>query len=226
MKTKQMLMLTLLLGVLFGREAQAFYNPSTGRWLSRDPIGERGGNNLYCAFRNEPISTFDPRGLIPPQSGPYPPQRRICNPCKCKQVKVTGQPVGPPGVGWYRLDTSHSKYGNLMTITWQVDGNPKKCIYGQDESGNSNAKPQSGDGLPKQSHYTSHPDVSVNVSVAYGSDSATYNDEMGIPFSMPNDKGQWTYTLDLTINFTCTSSDGSKMTGLTQHFSENGKLSF
>ena len=26
---------------------QRFYNPSSGRWLSRDPIGERGGRNLY-----------------------------------------------------------------------------------------------------------------------------------------------------------------------------------
>jgi hypothetical protein len=43
MKTKQMLMLTLLLlGISQGREAQAFYNPSVGRWLSRDPIAEPG----------------------------------------------------------------------------------------------------------------------------------------------------------------------------------------
>jgi RHS repeat-associated protein len=24
-----------------------YYNPGTGRWLSRDPIGEKGGLNLY-----------------------------------------------------------------------------------------------------------------------------------------------------------------------------------
>lgn len=41
MKAKQMLMLTIvLLGVSLAREAQAFYNPSTGRWLSRDPLEE------------------------------------------------------------------------------------------------------------------------------------------------------------------------------------------
>lgn len=42
MKTKRAIaVMVILLGLLAGREAQAFYNPSTGRWLSRDPIGER-----------------------------------------------------------------------------------------------------------------------------------------------------------------------------------------
>ena len=40
-----------------------YYNPSTGRWLSRDPIGERGGLNRYGFVRNCPISRFDPFGL-------------------------------------------------------------------------------------------------------------------------------------------------------------------
>src|SRR5438045_45281 len=32
--------------LLLPRLGQCFYNPSTGSWLSRDPIGEQGGNNL------------------------------------------------------------------------------------------------------------------------------------------------------------------------------------
>jgi RHS repeat-associated protein len=40
-----------------------YYNPSTGRWLSRDPIGEKGGNNLYGFLDNDPICNFDPLGL-------------------------------------------------------------------------------------------------------------------------------------------------------------------
>ncbi len=40
---KPPLMLTLLmLGMSLGHEAQAFYNPNTGRWLNRDPILEVG----------------------------------------------------------------------------------------------------------------------------------------------------------------------------------------
>ena len=40
-----------------------YYNPSTGRWLSRDPIGEQGGPNLYAFVRNNPISLIDLLGL-------------------------------------------------------------------------------------------------------------------------------------------------------------------
>jgi hypothetical protein len=35
-----MVILLALLAVLCGQEVQAYYNASTGRWLSRDPIGE------------------------------------------------------------------------------------------------------------------------------------------------------------------------------------------
>ena len=40
-----------------------FYNPSTGRWLSRDPIGECGGKNLYLLGFNHPTYGVDPLGL-------------------------------------------------------------------------------------------------------------------------------------------------------------------
>ena len=43
--------------------ASAFYNPSTGQWLSRDPIGERGGKALHCIVRNDPVNRNDPLGL-------------------------------------------------------------------------------------------------------------------------------------------------------------------
>jgi hypothetical protein len=64
MKTKQKLMLMLLLlGLSLEREAQAFYNPQTGRWLSRDPIGEGGGRNLYGFTRNDGVNGTDILGL-------------------------------------------------------------------------------------------------------------------------------------------------------------------
>jgi RHS repeat-associated protein len=39
------------------------YNPDTGRWLSRDPIEERGGKNIYEFVANSPIRFYDKLGL-------------------------------------------------------------------------------------------------------------------------------------------------------------------
>ena len=39
------------------------YSPSLGRWLSRDPIGLRGGFNLYGYVHNDPANRNDPSGL-------------------------------------------------------------------------------------------------------------------------------------------------------------------
>jgi len=72
MKTKTQLVLVLLLVVLLGREAQAFYNPSIGRWLNRDPVEERGGQNLYAFVGNKATDSFDLLGLRKPRTS-----------CKC-----------------------------------------------------------------------------------------------------------------------------------------------
>jgi RHS repeat-associated protein len=40
-----------------------YYNASTGRWLSQDPISERGGLNLYAFGMNSPIQGVDGLGL-------------------------------------------------------------------------------------------------------------------------------------------------------------------
>jgi RHS repeat-associated protein len=40
-----------------------YYSPRLGRWLSRDPIGEMGGINLYQFVRNSPLTRHDGLGL-------------------------------------------------------------------------------------------------------------------------------------------------------------------
>ena len=52
-----------------------YYQPNLQRWLNRDPIGERGGINLYGFVGNGPINKFDAIGLAygNPVSGPDGP---------------------------------------------------------------------------------------------------------------------------------------------------------
>ena len=40
-----------------------YYNPSTGRFLTRDPISYAGGINLYSYTANNPLNYVDPSGL-------------------------------------------------------------------------------------------------------------------------------------------------------------------
>ena len=108
MKTKQMLVLAvLLLGILLGQQAQAFYNPSTGRWLSRDPIADNPRKlkfqwitqtkNPHAFVENVSTTRVDPDGrqwYEPPifPTDPFPP--RYPNPsgykCDCcTKQKVT-----------------------------------------------------------------------------------------------------------------------------------------
>jgi RHS repeat-associated protein len=41
-----------------------YLHPELGRWISRDPIAEKGGMNLYGFVRNDPVATLDALGLM------------------------------------------------------------------------------------------------------------------------------------------------------------------
>ena len=40
-----------------------YYSLPSGRWISRDPITEFGGPNIYAFVRNAPLNHIDPKGL-------------------------------------------------------------------------------------------------------------------------------------------------------------------
>jgi hypothetical protein len=72
------LITAMLVSLWFGLAgpASAFYDPSAQRWINRDPLAERGGNNLYRFAANAPLVVHDPDGLailpyIPNPRDPY-----------------------------------------------------------------------------------------------------------------------------------------------------------
>jgi RHS repeat-associated protein len=68
-----------------------FYNPSTGRWLSRDPINEYGGLNLFAFVQNNGLFWIDYLGLDDQSNGGQPIPHDAPKPLsKCTVTVVVG----------------------------------------------------------------------------------------------------------------------------------------
>jgi len=74
--------------------AFAYYHPEEGRWLSRDPIGERYGYSLYLFVQNEAIGSVDFLGLWEVSKN-WPAKIGMC----AIEYKKTDPPGPPPFVG-------------------------------------------------------------------------------------------------------------------------------
>lgn len=72
------------------------YDPRLGRWLSRDPLGEAGGFNLYAYCGNDPVNRHDPLGLAVADiddsrvEDPFASFRQIREP-KSRQTALAGE---------------------------------------------------------------------------------------------------------------------------------------
>ena len=93
-----MLLAAALLAVTLVQTAQAFYNPSTGRWLNRDPIEELDGPNLYAFVHNNPANQLDALGLqaLPVPVRPGPPIVVLPPPGVPPNIIPFPSPVIPP----------------------------------------------------------------------------------------------------------------------------------
>lgn len=57
------------------------YSPQAGRWISRDPIEENDGPNMFAYVRNSPAKHLDPLGL----DRCYAPPKPSSDPAKCEK---------------------------------------------------------------------------------------------------------------------------------------------
>jgi len=87
-----------------------YYGPETGRWMSRDPFGERGGLCLYAILENSQVNEVDSLGLAPFKNNcnrpiPFKPEKTACGVKEDKKYDCpSGQTcdvdgVYPPGGG-------------------------------------------------------------------------------------------------------------------------------
>jgi hypothetical protein len=102
MKSMHPLLKCLLLLIAFSNLAHAFYDPGQGRWVSRDPIGEVGGKNLYVFVENDAICLTDHLGLFNQNAEK-----------KCEFV-ISG---GHAGTNWERIDSGEDEnLGRLRCV--------------------------------------------------------------------------------------------------------------
>jgi RHS repeat-associated protein len=71
-----------------------YFDSSTGRFISEDPIGFNGGNNLYAYVENDPADQSDPFGLCAPSSDMKDCLEKVFNQ-PIDGVKVQEKPKGP-----------------------------------------------------------------------------------------------------------------------------------
>ena len=96
------------------------YRPGLGRWLSRDPIGESGGTNLYDYVENCPLTRRDPSGMS---------FKLDCNdkPTDCPKPGVNSNGIAPPkGQPCYK-----NKKNNGTYVTYFVSYSPPSQPGGQ-----------------------------------------------------------------------------------------------
>lgn len=98
----------------------AYYHPDEGRWISRDPIGEVDGHNLYLMCKNNAINSHDLLGLaaisvkvsyVGHSLGiPFHTMPNITAKCECFNLRLTRE---------YSLTCVITAYPQVNYIRWE-----------------------------------------------------------------------------------------------------------
>ncbi len=122
------------------------YDPKIGRWLSRDPIREAGGLNLYGYVGGNPLSHRDPLGLLNPAeaaciAGPNP---------VCAGGLVGDAVTTVVGVGIIVYNHYHSEYSDEDSCGAKdnplvpTDSDRDEWIYGPEDDRKVNSDGSTG----------------------------------------------------------------------------------
>jgi RHS repeat-associated protein len=86
------------------------YDPSTGRWMSQDPMGfNAGDSNLYRYVHNQPTVMTDPSGF-----------QQIGEGFIWAASLKPPQPIGPPVPPWTLSDNAKNATGGLFRMTHMI----------------------------------------------------------------------------------------------------------
>lgn len=111
------------------------YDAMMGRWLSRDPIGEEGGLNLYGYVGNDPVNGIDPLGLdrwVVPDPHPYlvyPDGSGGYERCDFSIRGVTSNPTDPPPANAQRIPSSSAEDQSLRNAINRFKSKPGRLFY-------------------------------------------------------------------------------------------------
>ena len=92
-----------------------YYDPSSGRFLQRDPIGIAGGRNVYSYVLNTPTRSLDPRGLFS--------MNECVGYCGCKGLECVKKDPKNPGQAALCLDNQNKCIVNCKGKVGEVDNN-------------------------------------------------------------------------------------------------------
>jgi hypothetical protein len=119
--------LALIAWLLVPQTAHCFYNSSTGRWINRDPLQERGGANIYSFIGNSPMNAVDYNGWlrIKRLGGEFNRCRDISVTYRFdldKEPKADGFLVQHLTIEWYGLSCDGKKSDTKRVELWELMG--------------------------------------------------------------------------------------------------------